>query len=220
MESRVLQVASSFTAIPLARTLGPLVAKAGMADAVAFAQYAQMTEYMLGDAVTAPNIVGSLVLLRMEDWLREDVKPEAREISERRLARNCGRAWKTSSGGWVRCRAGVSRCGFWDALRRDGLRRSTNPGRVVPHPDESAGGAGAKPAAGNHSEVAGGRAEEIADRNADRLGQIPFSTEGFRRIAESVGEQLEQTLAAGQPARVGLSGNWARTSPGWVCGGG
>lgn len=212
MESRVLQVASSFTAIPLARMLGPLVAKAGMADAVAFAQYAQMTEYMLGDAVTAPNIVGSLVLLRMEDWLREDVKAgsegDLREKARaklrtrledvvRQLGALSGRGkpvWFLGcpSAGWIAekykleelCRTQMNLL----AARVRNLRQVT----TLNWPP-------------------GVRAEEIADRNADRLGQIPFSTEGFRQIAKFVGEQLQQTFAAPQPAQApaGLSGELA-----------
>ena len=207
MESRVLQVASSFTATLLARTLGPLLAKAGMAEEVAFAQYAQMAEYMLGDAVSAPNIVGSLVLLRVEDWLREDVKAgregDLREKARaklrarvedvvRQLGALSGRGkpvWFLGcpSAGWIAekykleelCRTQMNLL----AARVRNLRQVT----TLNWPEDV-------------------RAEEIADRNADRLGQIPFSTEGFRRIAESVGEQLEQTFAASQPGAAPAAG--------------
>ena len=179
-----------------------------MAEEVAFAQYAQMAEYMLGDAVSAPNIVGSLVLLRVEDWLREEVKAGIEEgIREkargklrvrvedvvRQLGVLSSRGKPTwflgcPSTGWIAgkykveelCRTQMNLL----AARVRNLRQVT----TLNWP-------------------AGVRAEEIADRNADRLGQVPFSTEGFRRIAESVGEQLEQTFAASQPGTAPAAGS-------------
>jgi hypothetical protein len=74
METRQLQVASSFTSIPIAQTLRPFVVKAGIADELGFSQYSQMAEYMLGPAPDSPHIRGTLIMVRVEDWLRDEFK--------------------------------------------------------------------------------------------------------------------------------------------------
>jgi len=74
METRQLQVASSFTSIPIAQTLRPFVVNAGIADELGFSQYSQVAEYMLGLAPNSPHIRGTIILVRVEDWLRDDLK--------------------------------------------------------------------------------------------------------------------------------------------------
>jgi hypothetical protein len=209
MESRVLQVASSFTSAPLKKTLQPLLVKAGIADEVAFAQYAQMAEYMLGDASSAPHIVGTLVWLRIEDWLRDDAKAGAalEPGTARHKLRRCvedfvGQLSALASRGkavWFLACPSVG----WVAekYRLEGLCR-TNTNLLAAR-------------VRNQRQVtmlnwpAAVRAEEIGDRNADRLGQIPFSAEGFRQIADFVGEQLERTFVGGMPGWVATVGSEA-----------
>src|SRR3954453_17014823 len=78
MKTASLQIASSFTSMPIARTLRPFLIEQGIADELGFAQYSQMTEYMLGPAADSESILGTLILLRLEDWLRDvDKSPEA-----------------------------------------------------------------------------------------------------------------------------------------------
>ena len=195
MESRVLQVAASFTATPLTRALRPLLVKAGIAEELAFAQYAQMAEYMLGEAAASPNIAGTLVMLRVEDWLRETGKSGVVEVDTARrklragvedfvpqlgaLERHGKPVWFLAcpSVGWI-----SEKCNL-DGLCRTHMNlvaaRVRNLRQVF-----------------TLNWPAAVRAEEISDRNADRLGQIPFSAEGFRRIAEFVGEQMGRTFTA------------------------
>ena len=47
METRQLQVASSFTSIPIAKTLRLFVVNAGIADELGSSQYSQMAEYRI-----------------------------------------------------------------------------------------------------------------------------------------------------------------------------
>src|SRR5579859_7475455 len=65
-----IQIASTFAATPLEPSLRHAVEDAGVADGVGFVQFTQMSEYML-TAPNAPGILGTVVLLRLEDWLRE-----------------------------------------------------------------------------------------------------------------------------------------------------
>src|SRR5215467_9214452 len=74
VQTRVLQVASTFTSRPLAKTLQGYLAGAGLADAVEFVEYGHVAEYMLGPASGAENILGTLVLVRVEDSLRSELK--------------------------------------------------------------------------------------------------------------------------------------------------
>src|SRR4051812_24402633 len=76
-----LQVASSFTAIPIERSLRSALGDLGVADAVRFTLYAQMTEYMLGPAPGSAQVAGTIVLLRVEDWLRADLKSTSGDMS-------------------------------------------------------------------------------------------------------------------------------------------
>src|SRR5207237_779903 len=74
VQTRALQVASSFTARPLAKTLRSYLIAAGIADAVEFVEYGHVAEYMLGPASAAENILGTVVLVRLEDSLRDQFK--------------------------------------------------------------------------------------------------------------------------------------------------
>jgi hypothetical protein len=67
--------------MPIARTLRPFLILQEIADELGFAQYSQMTEYMLGPAADSENIVGTIILLRLEDWLR-DVDKSSEAVSE------------------------------------------------------------------------------------------------------------------------------------------
>src|SRR5437667_162603 len=76
-QTRVLQVASSFTSRPLGKTLQPYLVGAGIADAIEFIEYGQVAEYMLGPNSGAEHIVGTLVLVRVEDALRNELRNSA-----------------------------------------------------------------------------------------------------------------------------------------------
>src|SRR5712692_6255473 len=71
METELLQVASSFTCTPIEPSLRRFVA---IPVQLRFALYAQMSHYML--APDHEQISGTLVLIRVEDWLRDALKSE------------------------------------------------------------------------------------------------------------------------------------------------
>src|SRR5215831_9304042 len=74
VKTGVLQVASSFTARPLGKALESYLAGAGIVDSVGFVEYGQVAEYMFGPASDAEHILGTLVLVRIEDVLRNELK--------------------------------------------------------------------------------------------------------------------------------------------------
>jgi hypothetical protein len=194
MGTRVLQVASSFTSIPIARTLRPYVVEAGIADDLNFAQYAQMAEYMLGGASDSQQIVGTVVLLRTEDWLREDVKSPSfdasSELGEKArqklrarvdefasqlgtLAQRGKPVWFLAcpSTGWIS-----------DKYKLEGLFRTyTNllgaRVRNLPQVTTLCWPASLFPI-------------EASDRSADRLGQMPFTTDAFNQLGNFLGQQV------------------------------
>jgi len=197
MAHRILQVASSFTSAPLAKILRPLVADAGVADDLRFAQYAQMTEAMLGIAAGSGEVVGTIVLVRVEDWLREDVKapefafsPEVAEKFRQKLrtrvdefaglltllARRGKPAWFLAcpSDGWIA-----------DKYKLESLcRTQTNL-------------LGVRARNVKQLTVVAWPASWLADpndRSSDRLGQIPYTPEAFQRLAEIMGQQLSRGL--------------------------
>jgi hypothetical protein len=193
---RLLQIASSFTSKPIAQTLRPAVVEAAIADDFGLTQYAQVAEYMLGSAIDSEDIVGTLVLVRVEDWLREDVKSpsfdaanfaeQARQKLRARidefvnqlaaLARHGKPVWFLAcpSSGWIA-----------DKYKLEGLCRTqtnllTARARNLPQVT-ILNWPTSWPADAN-------------DRGADRLGQIPFTPEAFHQLGEFVGRQLARTF--------------------------
>ena len=75
----VVQVASSFTSTPLEPSLRAALVQASVGAGVRFCQYEQMGQYMLGTASDSPEILGTIVLLRVEDWLYENLKSASPE---------------------------------------------------------------------------------------------------------------------------------------------
>jgi hypothetical protein len=67
----LLQVASTFDASPLGASLGSVLVEA---EGVTFVQYTQISEYLLSPAANSAQSLGSLIILRVEDWLREELQ--------------------------------------------------------------------------------------------------------------------------------------------------
>ncbi len=199
MEPRLLQVASSFTSIPIAKALRAGVVNAGIADDLGFAQYSQMAEYMLGPVPDSPQIVGTVILVRIEDCLRDELKSLPAGASDAvQKARQSLRAgvdefagqvaslaqrgkpvWFLAcpSTGWIAERHKLETlCRTFTNLlmtRIQGLPRVTSIGWPADLFSNS---------------------DELTDRNADRLGQLPFTRDAFERLGRFVGEQIERTF--------------------------
>jgi len=197
MQSRVLQVASSFTSRPLGKTLQPYLGGAGIADAVEFIEYGQVAEYMLASGSDAEHIVGTLVLVRVEDALRNELKNSAAstEISAKArqqlavhvdefvkqvttLAKGGKPVWLLAcpSNGWIAESHKLAlSCRTYTNLLLARLRGTPNvtlfnwPGSLA-DPD-------------------------VTDRNTDRLGQIPFTPAAFQQLSQFLGPEIETALA-------------------------
>src|SRR5215831_3117425 len=74
MANSVLQIASTFTATPMKPALRSALAELATDSEIGFVQYGQMAEFMLRPAQFATETIGAIVLLRIEDWLRDDLK--------------------------------------------------------------------------------------------------------------------------------------------------
>src|SRR5215471_7176474 len=194
----LLQVASTFTCTPIEPSLRAAIADASIADGVGFVQYGQMSEYMLGPAPESAHIRGTILLLRVEDWLRGHLKSSAtvllstNERSELRqelgrradefikqlevLSRRGKQVWFLAcpSVGWI------SEHYQFDVVCQ--MYTNLLVARVRAIPDITVLN---WPASLTKS--------QFVDRSADRLGQIPFTQEAFDTLGALLGEQIART---------------------------
>lgn len=194
----LIQVASSFTSTPIEPSLRRALRSFGAPDELRFAMYGQMNQAMLApDTETA----GTLVLLRMEDWLREGLKSEAvsapgghaSAIRDTLLARTDEFIQQISalaqfgkpvwflacpSTGWVAAKHKLALlCQSYTNLL--GARiRSLSQVTTLQWPALQLPG-------------------EIQDRGADRLGQIPFTQEAFDKLGEFLGQAVARRSTPG-----------------------
>ncbi len=70
----LLQVASTFACAPIEPSLRRALVSPDGVQGLAFARYTQVSEYLLSPAANSPQTLGTLVLLRLEDWLREELE--------------------------------------------------------------------------------------------------------------------------------------------------
>jgi hypothetical protein len=68
--SLVLHIISTFNCTPFAARLQPALADAAKADAVQITPPSQFSNYMLDPSEDAKDLLGTLVAVRVEDWLR------------------------------------------------------------------------------------------------------------------------------------------------------
>ncbi|MBV9183495.1 MAG: hypothetical protein JO356_19500 [Acidobacteria bacterium] len=208
-QNRVFQVASTFTARPLAGSLQPFLVSAGVADAVEFVEYGQVSEYMLGPQSEAANVPGTLVLIRLEDWLRFELKAQlpstGPELSQKArqaltvhvdafhkqigsLAQRGKPVWLLvcPSDGWIAETYRLRPLLRTYANLLLARLRSTPTVMVLNWPSSF-------PSA------------ELHDRNADRLGQIPYTSDGFAQLGQFLGAEIETGLASRTPNSVNES---------------
>ena len=192
MGNERLQVASTFTATPIAASLRAALTKAGIADDIGFTMYGQLSAYMLQP--DHPGVAGVIVLVRLEDWLRQDLKsappsstPPAwvrdRLLSRTRefaselasLSKRVEHVWLVvcPSQGWVASRYGlhtVCRTYANVCVARARQLRVT----VVEIPSFL-------------------RVSGYEDHGADRLGQIPYVQEGFEKLANFLVSEIKRS---------------------------
>jgi len=193
-----VQVASSFTSTPIEPSLQAVISGAGVGEGVRFCQYEQMNQYMLDPASDRPEILGTIVLLRVEDWLHEDLKaapPQdllptsyqelhsrlrlrvsefATQISA--LASRGKQVWFLAcpSRGWIAERHKIATlCQTYTNLV---VARVRNDRHITTLQWPSAL-----------------FTSEAEDNHADRLGRIPFTQDAFDRLGEFLGTQVAHT---------------------------
>jgi hypothetical protein len=192
MANERLQVASTFTATPIRAPLRAALTKANIADDIDFTMYGQLSAYMLEP--DHPGVSGVIVLVRLEDWLRQDLKSDppsstppawvrdhllaragdfANEIAS--LSKHVAKVWLVvcPSQGWVASRYSISSvCRTYENLciaRARQLRVT-----VVQFPSSL-------------------KVSEYQDHGADRLGQIPYVQEGFDKLAQFLVSEIKRS---------------------------
>ena len=193
-----VQVASSFTSTPVERSLESAIIEAEVGRGVRFCQYEQMSQYMLGTASDSPEILGTIVLLRVEDWLLEDLKavpPTATSVRSHQqlhsqlrarvnefvtqiatLASRGKQVWFLAcpSRGWIAQRHKIGTlCQTYTNLV---VARVRNDRQITTLQWPSALFTG-----------------EVEDNRTDRLGRIPFTQQAFDRLGEFLGSQVGHT---------------------------
>jgi hypothetical protein len=210
MESgNILQVLASFNAERIRVPLRRAVSAAGIAEEVGFTPSARMSEYMLAPAAETEHVVGTVVILRVEDWLRDAgesggtaTEAWARQEVQRRLKEFVNElAVLSYRGSWVWFMACPSRGWFCEHAKLTALCRTfTNllAARVR-----------------NISQVrslnwpTSAWASEFDDCQKDEAVNIPFTQEGFDRLGDFIAGEVARTLAQNS----GLLGSSSAGSP-------
>ena len=197
-QTRVLHIASTFTSRPLAKTLQGYLTSAGTADALEFIEYGKVAEYLLAPSADEERSLGTLVLVRAEDWLRSELKgatPGDSAISTiarqkltaqvdefikqiKALAQRGRPVWLLAcpSNGWIaELHQLAALCRTYTNLLLARVRGTANVS-VLTWPGSIAN-------------------SEINDRNTDRLGQIPFTRETYDQLGRFLGPEIEAGLA-------------------------
>jgi hypothetical protein len=192
-----LQIASTFACTPMETSLQGALANAGVAGELSFARFTQLTEYLLASAPNSPDIFGTVVLLRLEDWLRERLESMSYDVANDSWMRldfrsrieefvtqiailsSLGRpVWLLAcpSNGWI------SEQHKLGAL----CRTYTNlvVARVRDIPQITVIGWPASMSASGFS-----------DREADREGQVPFTQDGFNELGQILGAEIARQVA-------------------------
>jgi hypothetical protein len=190
----LLQVASTFTCTPIEPSLRAAIADANIADGLGFVQYGQISEYMLGPAPESTHILGTILMVRIEDWLRDRLKSSASPIERGDLRPELGRradefikhlevlsrrgkqVWFLAcpSTGWISEHHQIDVvCQMYTNLLAARVRALRNI-TILNWPESLS-------------------KSQFSDRGADRLGQIPFTQEAFDRLGALLGEQIART---------------------------
>jgi hypothetical protein len=197
METQLLQLASTFTATPVKSSLTAAISKAEIAQGVSLFLYGQMSDFMLRPAHYGVNAVGAVVLLRLEDWLREDLKsvpPDSNSDAHARarerlmsqseefigevsaLAEGVPQVWVMvcPSNGWIATRHELrTLCRTLSNVLVARVRRL--PVGIVNCPPFLLNG-------------------ECDDHSTDRLGQMPYTQAAFDQLGEFLASEINRTL--------------------------
>jgi len=190
MTGQHFEIASTFTATPTTAALRATFAREGHAPNVHFTLYGQMTAFMLQPNHT--GISGVVVLVRLEDWLRDGLKsgpigtdatPRQRErlvsgsgefvTALSTLSQTVPQVWVMvlPSHGWIATRHDLQAlCRTYGNVVTARIRKL--PVTVLDCPPFLLNG-------------------ECDDHSTDRLGQMPYSQPAFDQLGEFLACQIE-----------------------------
>lgn len=203
MGTGILPITSTFTATPIRSALEAALARKQFPQDVSFFLYGQMSEFMLRPSQFIDGATGAVVLLRIEDWLREDFKAAARDPSLENLARqrlvsrsadfvtqlsalaqSVPQVWVLvgPSHGWIATRHTLSAlCRTYANVVAAKVRKL--PVTVLNSPPFLLNG-------------------ECDDHATDRLGQMPYTQAAFDQLGEFLAGEIKRTLRQSDAAAV------------------
>ena len=201
MESAIdLQLLSSFDANPIKPALLRALSSVGVESRVGFTEQAEMSRYMVAPDSDTEHISGTIVLVRVEDWLRdgllsgksgdawarEELKGRVKEFaSELSILAHRGKpVWFLCcpSTGWVA-----------DHYKLSALCRTyTNllSARV---------GSASQINVLNWPAVLSGN---VDDRSSDQANNIPFTKDAFESVGDFVGNEVARVLRSGSAPTI------------------
>ena len=199
MPTSGVQFASTFDSSPLQPILSNFVRKYGFADEVKLTQTSELNQYMVAPPSDSENVIGTIVAVRLEDWLRDSThqRRALTDVTARQVLRSHldeflsqlavlalrGRpVWVMicPSTGWVAehhklttlCRTMTNLF----AMRARNLPQLT----VLNWPASLSTG-------------------EFNDRGADEATRIPFTLSAWEQLAESLASQISNWLENQNP---------------------
>jgi len=199
MPTSGVQFASTFDSSPLQPILSNFVRKYGFADEVKLTQTSELNQYMVAPPSDSENVIGTIVAVRLEDWLRDSThqRRTLTDVTARQVLRSHldeflsqlavlalrGRpVWVMicPSTGWVAehhklttlCRTMTNLF----AMRARNLPQLT----VLNWPASLSTG-------------------EFNDRRADEATRIPFTLSAWEQLAESLASQISNWLENQNP---------------------
>jgi len=195
MSHGVLPVTSTFTATPLKAALQAALEREGIPQDVGFFLYGQMSEFMLRPAQFTDGASGAVLLLRVEDWLRDELKsamPQPgveSQVRQRVVSRSediVGQISTLSDGvpqvwvmvcpsnGWIATRHNLrALCRTFSNVLTARIRKLTVT--VLNCPPFLLSG-------------------ECDDHSTDRLGQMPYTQDAFDHLGEFLAGEIKRTL--------------------------
>ena len=196
MESAInLQLLSSFDANPIKAPLLRALSSAGVEATVGFTEHADMSRYMVAPDSNTEHISGTIVLVRVEDWLRdgllsgksgdararEELKGRVKEFASELsiLAHRGTPVWFLCcpSTGWVAEHYKLSAlCRTYTNLlsARVGSVSQIN---VLNWPAVLSG--------------------NVDDRSSDQANNVPFTKDAFENVGDFVGNEVARMLRSG-----------------------
>ena len=197
MSGLAVQLVSTFDCTPLESPLRDAAAQAGFADVVRITQPQLLSQYMLAPSGDTEDLIGTIVVVRLEDWLRGLAKSEPGQLSDvsarHELRKHLeeflshlavltlrGRpVWLLTcpSNGWIAEKYKLATlCRTMSNLFAARVRNLAQVAVLTwPATLSSA---------------------DIYDREADKISHIPFTTAAFEWIGTSIATQMATQIAA------------------------